>query len=565
MAITASFDKELGLQESLTFCKNLALVHCHRAGIYGLPIRKLIIAEDWASLCALEVDYAALPDAFVAANIRQALGFFTKLETLDVGVDKVKVAKKSFYESEGICLRTNIILDMVSEGSFSFPKDVERVLKSAERKIDRVLGPVPNLEKLDYLFGPGATTSVRKINACSRTKLSSVPSCSRNMVPLLSRFLEEVPAYCSIHDSGTKEESFLVNVEIHNGRIAFVPKNAKTYRSVMTEPTLNALVQSAVGRFVTDRLLRVGLDLTDQSRNQRLAREGSLTGALATLDLSGASDSIASGLVARLLPYEWYALLSLCRTPVVDIDGKSLALHKFSSMGNGFTFPLQTLIFWALAKASSELSGADEPVCVYGDDIILGVKAVPTFRSVLLCTGFKLNTEKSFWSGPFRESCGKDYLKGIDIRPFYVKRQLTGEVLFSLHNFYYRNYDPLATLVEKALDPSLRIYGPDGYGDGTLLCNNPPLKPHKRGLGYGGYTFETYTTIPRYHVKVLPGDAVLPSYSSYVRSFAPSGVGGAANTRHSNESCDGADDGVPMIPLPGSEGVRRIKIYTLSP
>jgi len=563
MALVATFDGEADLRRSLDFFKHLALEHCNRAGPTATSIAELIKAENWPALCAVEIDYDSCDNAFVVAEIRQALGFFQKLECLDLGIDKVTAAKEKFYDSEQECLKTNMILDRVSEGSFCFPKDVERVLRIAERKVASVLGHVPSLESLDYRFGPGATTSVRKINACAREKLSAVPSCSRNMIPILPHLLAELPGLCQIHDTGSGgEESFSIPVEIHEGRIAFVPKNAKTYRSVMTEPTLNALLQSGIGTVMTNRLKRVGQDLSDQSINQRLALEGSLTGALATLDLSGASDSIASGLVAQLLPYEWYALLSLARTPSVKIDGQVLALHKFSSMGNGFTFPLQTLIFWSLAKAASELSGVHDVVSVYGDDIILGTDAVPLFRAVLNCVGFKLNAEKSYWSGPFRESCGKDYFKGIDVRPFFAKRQVSGQMLFSLHNFYFERNDDLASYVKDSIHPSLRVYGPIGYGDGHLHSTRPKLKPYRRDRGFSGFTFETFTTTPRYHTKVMPGDYVLAGYSSYVRSFAPDDAH-TVSTRHMYD-VDGGDD-VPMIPLPGSSGVRRIKIYTLSP
>lgn len=562
MGSISSYDGEVDMDRTLKFYSHLALAHCDRAGPTSSSIRDMINASDWKGLCAVELDYKAIPNAFVAAEMRQALGFFQKLEDLDIGVDKVSVAKKSFYASEGECLRTNSILDKVSEGSFCFPKDVQRVISLAERKIASVLGEVPSISSLDYLFGPGATTSVQKRNACARTKLSAVPSCSSNMIPLLPVLLEELQAYCALHDSTPTlevegKESYTVPVEIHHGRIAFVPKNAKTYRSVMTEPTLNALVQSGIGRLLNSKLKRVGLDLRDQTQNQWLACIGSLTGDLATLDLSGASDSLSSGLVAQLLPYEWYALLSLCRTPTVRIDGKVLRLHKFCSMGNGFTFPLQTLIFWALAKASCELSGVYSHVNVYGDDIIIDVQAVPLFKSVLNCTGFKLNDSKSFWSGPFRESCGKDYFSGFDIRPFYAKKRLSGRLLFLLHNFYVRNKElEFADLVLEQIDPSLRLFGPDGYGDGHLITDRPPLKPYRRDRGYEGFTFETFTTTPKYHFSVMPGDSVLPAYTVYVRSFAQEGDS-TAPTKH--KSVSGCDD-IPMIPLSGSQGIRRIRI-----
>jgi hypothetical protein len=135
---------------------------------------------------------------------------------------------------------------------------------------------------------------------------------------------------------------------IDDGKLEFVPKNAKTFRSTVTEPVLNGLTQLAIGDFLFDRLKRSGLDLRDQTRNQRLALEGSLTGALATLDLSSASDTISRELVYHLLPLEWAHFLGLSRTGHIKYRGQRYTLEKFSSMGNGYTFPLESLIFGLL-------------------------------------------------------------------------------------------------------------------------------------------------------------------------------------------------------------------------
>ena len=88
-------------------------------------------------------------------------------------------------------------------------------------------------------------------------------------------------------------------------------------------------------------------------------------------------------------------------------------------MGNGFTFPLETLIFWALTASACE--GDVDSVSVYGDDIICPRERADDVIDTLTMCGFKINLEKSFVEGPFRESCGCDYYKGIDIRPFYKK------------------------------------------------------------------------------------------------------------------------------------------------
>jgi hypothetical protein len=580
----SSWDEELSPDQSIEILCDLALAHCRLAGKQADGLAHLIVSRDFKSVCAYELDYCAGYTVNTVLHMRQALAFFTKLENLDIGVDKEAVARNNFYKSELECLRTNRLFNMTASDDFCFTSDVRRVLKRAERKIAAVLGPVPSIFSLDLSFGPGATTSVPKRNACAREKLSAVPSCSINLLPLIPLLYEELPHYFGLHEIPISQELNLADwdltevsdlpLELSDGRISFVPKNAKTFRTVMTEPTLNALVQSGFGKFISRRLCSIGQNPRDQSRNQVLAREGSLTGALATLDLSMASDSISSEFVASLLPYEWFSALSLCRTPTVFDNGKVIHLHKFSSMGNGFTFPLQTLIFWALAEASVHYSDSpDSRVSVYGDDIIIGVDAVPLMKTVLKSTGFSLNTEKSYWSGPFRESCGKDYYFGFDIRPFYARDWISGEFLFLLHNFYFRNCEfDLASKVLGFIPSHLRIFGPDGYGDGHLLRDGC-CRPHRRDRGYGGYVFDTYVKRGRKHMRYMPGDRVLPVYTAYVREGASSLddiLSSGDLSRSLDESTtphivDRKGRDVACCTLPGTAGYKRISVYTLTP
>ena len=100
-------------------------------------------------------------------------------------------------------------------------------------------------------------------------------------------------------------------------------------------------------------------------------------------------------------------------------------LEQFSSMGNGFTFPLETLLFYSLARAVLKYMHASaeewDMLSVYGDDITLPSRCFSLLTEVFTECGFLVNSRKSFSDGPFRESCGADYLRSIDIRPFYVR------------------------------------------------------------------------------------------------------------------------------------------------
>jgi hypothetical protein len=198
---------------------------------------------------------------------------------------------------------------------------------------------------------------------------------------------------------------------------------------------MNIYAQLGLGSVMRRKLKRVGIDLDDQTPNQRAAKVGSITDSLATIDLSSASDTVAKELVRLLLPQGWFDVLDLTRSKIGFYEGKWLRYEKFSSMGNGYTFELETLIFWGLMTAVCTELDIDTSVLVYGDDIVVPVAAYSLAEEVLTWCGFTLNKQKSFWQGPFRESCGKDYFNGVEVRPFFQK-EVPNEVetLFRLAN-----------------------------------------------------------------------------------------------------------------------------------
>jgi len=103
-------------------------------------------------------------------------------------------------------------------------------------------------------------------------------------------------------------------------------------------------------------------------------------------------------------------------------DDSWIPVEKISSMGNGFTFELETLIFWALTKSVCEVNEETSArVIVYGDDILCPSKVMPQLLEVFDFCGFSINTEKTHYQTPFRESCGKHYFMGEDVSPIYQK------------------------------------------------------------------------------------------------------------------------------------------------
>jgi len=148
-------------------------------------------------------------------------------------------------------------------------------------------------------------------------------------------------------------------------------------------------------------------------------------GTSATVDLVSASDTIARNFVRYVSSDTWYQLLDSLRAPSLQIGDDWYRLERFSSMGNGYTFELQTILFLSIALVATELSGceavAGKTVHVYGDDIIVPAGAYSTVLALLRYCGFEPNVRKSFGDGPFRESCGGDFWSGEVVRPHFQK------------------------------------------------------------------------------------------------------------------------------------------------
>ncbi len=513
--------------ESLDILREISLAHASLGGEVGRTIKILIQQNRLDDVCLFQIDPTLTTwDPEELYHCRQAVALFSKLESFEIkGIDKEEAALKAFWSAEALCKSTNEIFRLERAGRFHFPIDVAGQLYTARRLIAQVLPEdPPSREMLGLRFGKGATTLTKKRMASIRQKFADGVGCSEELLPAASAYLGELPALCRIWSSAyvedrtdTEEQSwYSVPIQIMDGRLEFVPKNAKTLRGTVTEPPLNGMAQLGWGDYLFPLLKRVGLDLRDQTRNQNLAREGSLTGALATLDLTSASDCIAVELVYDLLPLEWASRLAQCRTGhVTTRNGTRVTLEKFSSMGNGFTFPLETLIFWSLARA---VCSVGEEVSVYGDDIILPSKRFPALVKLLTAVGFLPNVSKSYYTGPFRESCGADFYLGTDVRPYFQKKWVSPATLFTMHNYYVRRgREDFAKKVLGYIHPDLRTFGPDGHGDGHLVGDyEKRRKPRFDRLGYSGHLFDTYVqTPPKDENPERESDGALPSYVAY--------------------------------------------------
>lgn len=462
------------------------------------PVFAAVQEDRFREILDMTIDYES-ENLTSATAIRQVQALVTKNAMFDFGINLDEAALHTFLTCERKCLATNTRFTDASRRCL----DAGLIFR-VQRKIAAVIGEFPGIEQLLGGFGPGASVGVSRLTSVRR-KLSTSPTVTTDC----SKFLPELRALLPAWHWLKKPK--LCDV----GKLQFVPKNATTKRPIVVEPLVNTFLQKGVGSYFRECLLRVGIDLGDQGVNQELARIGSLDGTWATLDLRSASDMIARRVIAELLPYDWWYYLDSIRTPAILLpDKRELCLKKFSSMGNGFTFELESLVFYAIASVISE-----SRVSVYGDDLVVPSHKAQEVIDGLLMFGFEVNTSKSFVDGPFRESCGRDFLRGVDIRPLYLKDRLSVRELFRIHNFYQRNYDhDRARLVLAYIPRRFRIYGPDGFGDGHLVNTNlnapVTLQPKGRRRGWAGYKFQTYQQEPLIVPGTLSGDMAARLYKA---------------------------------------------------
>jgi len=217
-------------------------------------------------------------------------------------------------------------------------------------------------------------------------------------------------------------------------RVVPVPKTLETPRIIAVEPVAMQYMQQAIHARLqkaidADNVANGLIGYASQIPNQEMARKGSRKGTLATLDLSEASDRVSNQHV-RILTQNHPNLfrgVDACRSRKADAPGHGvIRLAKFASMGSALCFPMEamvfcTIVFLGIQKelnhplTKKEIASFLGKVRVYGDDIVVPVEFVQSVVTELEAFGLKVNVNKSFWSGKFRESCGKDYYDGHDV------------------------------------------------------------------------------------------------------------------------------------------------------
>jgi len=347
--------------------------------------------------------------------------------------------------------------DARTEAAFDSFIDCERQLKASEQSIDyddyrraqKVAMTLFGNDVLPYVdrkiyeselipkHGPGATADRLRGNSKYElrswtVRLQEVFDYSEYLFPSVSHFLESPPI--ELTEPGSELPV----------KVVTVPKTLKTPRIIAIEPACMQYMQQAILRELvyalqrSDSLCSSFIGFKHQEPNQLMALTGSLDGSLATLDLSEASDRVSNQLVRYLFaPFAWFSRgLDATRSRKADVPGRGvIRLSKFASMGSALCFPIEamvflTLVFYGIEKVlkrpltKEDFLDFQGKVRVYGDDIVVPVDFVHSVVSTLQDFGLVVNESKSFWTGKFRESCGKEYYDGFDVSVVKVRHLL---------------------------------------------------------------------------------------------------------------------------------------------
>lgn len=361
----------------------------------------------------------------------------------------IALFKKSMYMNYDGCAQTESIdnffevdrLTLESDARIRKMTDIRYggILEYAKDIVRSVIGDQPNYEilypNLSFTKGSVCGLGGSDVNLVKKLEFFSDLPVSKGAKPILDYIVKKDPLFLNIYPNF---------IESDICELFTVPKQYNKVRVAAKGQLGNMLLQRPVGEFFKNRLRRVGIDISKQEAFHKFVVE-EFWDVYATIDQSEASDRLCVELCRKILPYDWFRLLNLIRHHyVVDLSDGMHPLHKMANQGCGFIFELQTLIYYALAKATvlydhGRDRGNKTLISVYGDDMICEEVFAPAIAETLVFFGQKINFEKSYFKGRFKESCGCDTFDGFDIRPVYIKQFSNGiRGLYELSNIVKR-------------------------------------------------------------------------------------------------------------------------------
>jgi len=227
--------------------------------------------------------------------------------------------------------------------------------------------------------------------------------------------------------SGSSEPLSVLSPQIN--RLVEVPKDWTKNRLVCAEPSPSMNLQQCLRTWIEERVSRSKagrshISFDDQGfQHKRLREDG-----VSTIDLSDASDWVTAPLIWRFLRKypRLRAALFAARSRSTRIGDDVVGLRCFGTMGNATTFTVMTLFLAALSRVCEYEVVAKGHVVrrtrVFGDDIICDDAVAGGVLCLLDRCGLKVNRAKTYIAGAFKESCGVDIFRDVDITPVYIKR-----------------------------------------------------------------------------------------------------------------------------------------------
>jgi len=311
-------------------------------------------------------------------------------------------------------------------------------------------------------------------------------------------------------------------------RVVTVPKTLKGPRIIAIEPCCVQFAQHGIQSSLYEAIASYWLtkdhvNFTDQSINQQLAIKGSLTGRLATIDLSDASDRVPRQLALDMFRCnpDLRDAIDACRSTKAELPNGIVIspLLKFASMGSALCFPVEAMYFYTICVVAllecqnlpvtlRNIFNVSRYVHVYGDDIIVPTTYAIAVLDHLRKYNCKVNADKTFLSGSFRESCGVDAFNGEQVTPVYIhklrpenRRQPDRLISWvaTANLFYKKGYWRTTSLMFNIIE---RILGPLPYVS-------------ERSSALGRTSFLGYRSVERWNAK----------YQAFeVRAWVPSPV-----------------------------------------
>lgn len=356
--------------------------------------------------------------------IRQVCEYWYKC-AFTFSEDQLDAATESFLSCEADMKKSkdSISWDFVDQCRKSFETYYKSLVKPRIEDI---------LNQYRPRFGPGSVhhqkEKLSKMPAAElkRSVSSLVGTCRTDQKPFAGFFKPYPSAPVKVHAVDEWKLS----------QVMFVPKDSRGPRVISKEPMFLLKMQMSFLDWSTEALeleTNFRINFADQSKNRELAQQGSIDGKITTADLKEASDRIRYSVALAIYgnsPVFNYFLTKVRSTHSVIKSKKSvktIRLTKLSGMGSGLTFPILALtIHIAVCTMISKRHAlpykeVSDQVYVYGDDLIVPTMYYHHVKPALEAVGLMLNSSKSFSKGPFRESCGGDFLNGKEVSPIRLK------------------------------------------------------------------------------------------------------------------------------------------------